>query len=90
MVELKDGTVYRGHLADAEDNMNCSLHGVTATARDGRVMKHEMIYVRGSSVRFVVMPDLLKQASMFKRVQDVKAAREKVMNSKAAGRGRKK
>jgi len=32
-VELKSGETYRGELNDAEDNWNCQLKNVTATAR---------------------------------------------------------
>ena len=32
-VELKTGETYRGELAEAEDNWNCQVRNVTATAR---------------------------------------------------------
>ena len=34
-LELTSGEVYRGHLLDAEDNMNCQLSDVKVIARDG-------------------------------------------------------
>jgi len=66
-IELTNGEVYRGLMVDAEDNMNCQLQNVTLTARDGRVSKLEHCYIRGSHVRFIIMPDMLKNAPMFKR-----------------------
>ena len=66
-IELVNGELYRGLMVDAEDNMNCQLQNVTLTARDGRVSKLEYVYIRGSKVRFVILPDMLKNAPMFKR-----------------------
>mmetsp|Transcript_5402 Transcript_5402/g.6148 ORF Transcript_5402/g.6148 Transcript_5402/m.6148 type:complete len:107 (-) Transcript_5402:230-550(-) len=66
-VELVNGEVYRGLMVDAEDNMNCQMTKVTMTARDGQASKLEHVYVRGSQVRFVILPDMLKNAPMFKR-----------------------
>jgi hypothetical protein len=53
----------------AEDNMNVQLKEVTVTARDGRVSQLEQVYIRGSQVRFFIVPDMLKNAPMFKNVK---------------------
>merc|ERR1712072_696553 len=66
-VESKTGEVYRGQLLEAEDNMNCYIGSATMTARDGRTSKLEQVAVRGSQVRFMILPDMLKNAPMFKR-----------------------
>ncbi|GAA6023620.1 hypothetical protein JCM10207_005085 [Rhodosporidiobolus poonsookiae] len=66
-IELKTGQVYRGKLFDAEDSLSVSLTGVTVTHRDGRVTQLDQVYIRGASVRFYVVPDMLSQAPMFKR-----------------------
>ncbi|KAI8072893.1 hypothetical protein BC940DRAFT_291884 [Gongronella butleri] len=65
-LELKTGQIYRGKLLDAEDNMNVQLREITVTSRDGRVSQLDQVYIRGSSVRFFVVPDMLKNAPMFK------------------------
>lgn len=67
-VELKSGEMYRGELHEAEDNWNVQLSNVTCTARDGKVSHVEHIFIRGSRVRFVIVPDMLKNAPMFKRI----------------------
>jgi len=67
--ETKTGEVYRGKLVEAEDNMNCQMTNITVTYRDGRVNQLENVYIRGSKVRFMILPDMLKNAPMFKRVQ---------------------
>jgi len=48
--------------------MNCQLTHLTFTARDGRVSEIEHVFIRGSKVRFLILPDMLKNAPMFKRV----------------------
>ncbi|ORY29988.1 pre-mRNA splicing factor [Naematelia encephala] len=67
-VELKTGEMYRGKLMEAEDSLNIALREITVTARDGRVSQLEQVYIRGSMIRFVIVPDLLAAAPMFKRV----------------------
>ncbi|KAH0827906.1 hypothetical protein J3R83DRAFT_3535 [Lanmaoa asiatica] len=67
-VELKTGQLYRGKLAEAEDNLNISLRDITVTGRDGRVSQLDQVYIRGSMVRFFIVPDMLQNAPMFKRV----------------------
>eukprot|EP01035_Chromulina_nebulosa_P018229 gene18229-23898_t len=46
-IELKVGDIYRGLLIEAEDTMNCQLKEVTYTARNGRVSKLELVFIRG-------------------------------------------
>ncbi|GFZ45851.1 Small nuclear ribonucleoprotein Sm D3 [Saitozyma sp. JCM 24511] len=67
-VELKTGEMYRGKLMEAEDSLNIALREITVTARDGRVSQLEQVYIRGSMIRFIIVPDLLANAPMFKRV----------------------
>jgi len=65
-LESTTGEVYRGKLLEAEDNMNCQMISVTVTARDGRVTQVEQVFIRGSMIRFFILPDMLKNAPMFK------------------------
>jgi len=67
-VETTTGEVYRGKLIEAEDNMNSQMASVTVTYRDGRVAQLEHIYIRGSKVRFMILPDMLKNAPMLKNL----------------------
>ncbi|KAL1925159.1 uncharacterized protein VTP21DRAFT_42 [Calcarisporiella thermophila] len=67
-LELNNGQTYRGKLLAAEDNMNCQLREITVTARDGQVSQLDQVYIRGSHIRFIIIPDMLKNAPMFKKV----------------------
>ncbi|XP_077298865.1 small ribonucleoprotein particle protein SmD3 [Arctopsyche grandis] len=90
--ETRSGEVYRGKLVEAEDNMNCQLSGVAVTQRDGRVHQLESVYIRGSKLRFLILPDMLKNAPMFKRqgAKPGSAGRGKsaILRAQVAGRGR--
>ena len=66
--ETNTGVVYRGKLVEAEDNMNCQMVNITVTYRDGRVAELENVYIRGSKIRFMILPDMLKNAPMFKKI----------------------
>ncbi|CEH17878.1 Small nuclear ribonucleoprotein Sm D3 [Ceraceosorus bombacis] len=84
-VEVKGGTTYRGKLVDAEDSMNICMAEVTATARDGKQSKLQTCYLRGSLIRFVVVPDLLRAAPFLARGMGPNAMRGKGVG---AARGR--
>jgi small nuclear ribonucleoprotein D3 len=65
-LETTVGEIYRGKLLEAEDNMNCQLQNVTVTNRSGQISQLEQVFIRGSMIRFLIVPDMLKNAPMFK------------------------
>ncbi|KAL0926494.1 hypothetical protein M5K25_002732 [Dendrobium thyrsiflorum] len=67
-VELKSSELCRGSMIECEDNWNCQLENITYTAKDDKVSQLEHVFIRGSKVRFMVIPNLLKNAPMFKRL----------------------
>ena len=89
-VELKTGEVFRGKLDEAEDNMNVHLSNCTKTAKDGRVSTLANCFLRGSHVRFMVLPDILKNAPFFKKIEtkQAKQAAAKTSKAKAAAQQR--
>jgi len=66
-VEIKTGQTFRGKLLEAEDNMNVQMENITVTARDGRVSHLDRVYIRGSHVRYFIVPDMLRNAPMFRQ-----------------------
>jgi len=65
--ETINGETFRGKLVEAEDNMNCQISNVHVTYRDGRTNELDLVFIRGSKIRFLILPDMLKNAPMFKR-----------------------
>ncbi|KAK6305204.1 hypothetical protein J4Q44_G00239840 [Coregonus suidteri] len=92
--ETNTGEVYRGKLIEAEDNMNCQMANITVTHRDGRVAQLEQVYIRGSKIRFLILPDMLKNAPMLKSMKNKNqgsgAGRGKaaILKAQVAARGR--
>ena len=91
---MKNGEIYRGLLLNAEDTMNMTLSEVIRTGRNGQVTKCPTVYLRGSGVRFIALPDLLRNAPAFKKVATMKAKMEAERGSgggaKAGGGGAKR
>jgi LSM domain len=73
---MKNGEIYRGLLLSAEDTMNMTLSDVLRTARNGQITKLPTVYLRGSSVRFIALPELLKNAPVFQKVTTMKRKME--------------
>jgi small nuclear ribonucleoprotein D3 len=73
-LETTIGELFRGKLVEAEDNMNCLMANITITYRDGRTAQLEQVYIRGSKIRFLILPDMLKNAPMFKNIKTTKGS----------------
>ncbi|PKA61113.1 putative U6 snRNA-associated Sm-like protein LSm4 [Apostasia shenzhenica] len=69
-VELKSGELYRGSMIECEDNWNCQLENITFTAKVAHLMAkyHNLSMFSSEGVKFMVIPDMLKNAPMFKRL----------------------
>ena len=80
--QLKEG--------ESSSNMDISrsflTDAVTMTSRDGRVTKLEHVFLRGGQIKFVVLPELLKNAPIFKKVQALKVKKVEAQG-KAASKG---
>jgi len=59
-----------------------SLSEVIRTARNGQVSKLPSVYIRGGSVRFIALPELLRKAPVFSKVISMK---RKIENEKQLG-----
>lgn len=81
-VELKTGQLYRGRLTAIEDCMNVQLREVVLTQRDGASSTMEHVFIRGSQVRFFVLPDSLRHAPYVKHF-----SREHERKGKGLGMG---
>lgn len=66
-VETKKGELIRGLLFEAEDMMNLYIKNAVVTDPQGSKRKTNQVYIRGHEIVFIVLPDMLKHAPMFKR-----------------------
>jgi small nuclear ribonucleoprotein D3 len=67
--------------------MNVQLRRATRTHRDGRVTPLEHVFIRGSTVRLFILPDILANASMFERVVALKEGKKAEALGLGRGRG---
>ena len=68
-LELSNGDTYRGKLVESEDNMNMQLRDVTLTPMESHkgITRMDNVYIRGSQIRFITLPEVLKHAPLFKQ-----------------------
>lgn len=69
-VETKTGELIRGLLFEAEDQMNLYIKNAIirdTNGGDGTKRRINQVYVRGTEIVFIVLPDMLKHAPMFNR-----------------------
>lgn len=66
--------------------MNVQLKDITVTARDGRVSHLDQVYIRGSHVRFFIVPDMLRYVSdnsgLVKAMLDARCSRQHTRSAK--------
>ncbi|CCF59619.1 hypothetical protein KAFR_0H02100 [Kazachstania africana CBS 2517] len=66
-LELNNGDTYRGKLLTNEDNMNLQLRDTIVTnAQTNKQTKMDHVFIRGSQIKFLSLPDMLKNAPLFK------------------------
>jgi small nuclear ribonucleoprotein D3 len=57
------------------------------TARDGRIFRLENVYLRGGHIKFIVLPDILKNAPILKKIQGLKSKKIEEDGGKSGGMG---
>ncbi|TFY78474.1 hypothetical protein EWM64_g5533 [Hericium alpestre] len=63
LVELKNGETFNGHLVNCDNFMNITLREVYQTNADGdRFWKVKECYIRGSTIKYLRVPDTLLDA----------------------------
>lgn len=64
--------------------MNCQLKDITVTARDGRVSHLDQVYIRGSHVRYFIVPDMLRYVTPLLCVRFKKQERARILEDRLA------
>lgn len=69
-VETKKGEIIRGLLFEAEDMMNLYVKKAVITGpKPGAKRKVDQVYIRGTEITFIVLPEMLQHAPMFNRIK---------------------
>ena len=64
-IELVSGERYRGKLIQVQADMNARLRSVTCHPVKGHVTHIDEIFLRGSQIRYIILPDALRNHPMF-------------------------
>ncbi|KAL0579638.1 asparagine--tRNA ligase [Marasmius crinis-equi] len=82
LVELKNGETFNGHLVNCDNFMNITLREVYQTNPDGdRFWKLKECYIRGSTIKYLRIPDTLLDTVK----EEQNRAREAGRNSRGGG-----
>jgi len=68
-VETKAGELIRGLLFEAEDMMNLYIKKAVILNLNGVKRVVDQVYIRGSQINFIVLPEMLRHAPMFQRIK---------------------
>lgn len=63
-VEASCGEIYKGELLEAEENMSLCLKEVNATLVDGKNVDMKSVYIKGSRIRLISLPEAAANDSL--------------------------
>jgi len=87
-VELKNGTVVAGTVAGCDMQMNLHLKSVKMTIKGRVPVLLDALSVRGSTIRFVILPDSLNLDELLAIDDTPKQNKPKENAGRGRGRGR--
>ncbi|KAI5066815.1 hypothetical protein GOP47_0017343 [Adiantum capillus-veneris] len=84
LVELQNDIYIRGLLDDCDDAMNVTVKDASLEDVEGRVKKLPLVFVRGSNIRFVHIPESLNVSDA---VEEMRLLQDKVALAYTGGKG---
>ena len=86
-VELKNGTVVNGSVASVDPSMNCHLTRVKMTVKGKNPESLDSLSIRGSTIRYIILPDSLNLDTLLLDDMPKKANDPKPGKGRGRGRG---
>jgi len=80
-IELKNGTIVVGSVYGVDIKMNTFLQNVKMTVKDKNPVSLDQITLRGSSIRYVILPETLQLDALLVE-EESKAKKAKAPNKK--------
>nr|BAS01933.1 small nuclear ribonucleoprotein Sm-D3 [Amorphochlora amoebiformis] len=65
-IVLKDNSIIKGELFNSEDNMNLHIKDCSLLIKNNKEILIQHIFVRGNTIKILIIPDVLKNSPMFK------------------------
>ncbi|EEB05149.1 Sm snRNP core protein Smd1 [Schizosaccharomyces japonicus yFS275] len=85
-IELKNGTIVNGTITSVDMQMNTHLKAVKMTVKDREPVPLETLSIRGSNVRYFILPDSLPLDTLL--IDDSPKPKQKKKETRGRGRGR--
>ncbi|KAH8047539.1 hypothetical protein JL722_12982 [Aureococcus anophagefferens] len=86
-IELKNGTVVQGTISGVDISMNTFLKNASLTPKGKNGVKYDTLSVRGSNVRYYILPDSLNLDTLL--IDDTPKQKVKAAGAaRSVGRGR--
>ncbi|EAQ89323.1 hypothetical protein F5144DRAFT_577551 [Chaetomium tenue] len=85
-IELKNGTIVHGTIASVSPQMNTALRNVKMTPRGQEPIHLETLNVRGSTIRYFILPDSLPLDTLL--IDDAPKPKNKARKEADRGTGR--
>ncbi|KAK4131757.1 Sm-like ribonucleoprotein [Trichocladium antarcticum] len=82
-IELKNGTIVHGTIASVSPQMNTALRNVKMTPRGQDALALETLNVRGSTIRYFILPDSLPLDTLL--IDDAPKPKNKARKEAAGG-----
>lgn len=84
LVELQNDVYIRGVLDDCDDAMNVTIKDASMEDVEGNEKKLPLIFIRGSNIRFVHIPDSVNVSDA---VEEMRLLQDKVALTYTSGKG---
>nr|BAS01444.1 small nuclear ribonucleoprotein Sm-D3 [Lotharella vacuolata] len=69
-IVMKNGDFIKGELYNSEDNWNLCIKDAVILSKV-KVLKRSFLFIRGNQIRYLSLPEILKNAPMFKSITPV-------------------
>jgi len=84
-IELKNGTILHGTITSVSPQMNTALRAVKMTPRGRETINLDTINIRGSTIRYFILPDSLPLDTLL--IDDQPKPKNKARKEQDRGRG---
>lgn len=84
-IELKNGTILHGTITSVSPQMNTALRAVKMTPRGRETISLDTINIRGSTIRYFILPDSLPLDTLL--IDDQPKPKNKARKEQDRGRG---
>merc|ERR1712224_347193 len=87
-IELKNGALVQGTIVGVDLAMNTHLKALKLLYKNTDVVKADLMTIRGSHIRYVIIPDSVNVESLLAALDTIKDRPKKESRSKIQGRSR--